>query len=1523
MDRMIVNYVHNPLEPVLERTIREFAVGTSVAEAIAAIGAGNGDRLGGIGDRLKSVPNTGFKSVPITSADYVVNIDGMILSERADLAACRPTGCVVICPVPQGGGEDGKLLRSLAQIVIVIVAVATQQYYGAALAEGLGVSLQAANAIIQVGIMTAGSLLVNALIPYQPDTTGAGAGGYEQSRTYGWDVAGNADAEGIPWPVLHGTHRITPPIIGKYIEVDGDKQWLNILYAVADHAIDGDLKSSGIDEDSIEINGNPVVKGEDVFWDIRFGGVNQSCIQYFQDTRAMKSVGMKITTDWTSIVTDGLSIEGLGIALSLPRGLYYAANDGSLAEQTIAVDIDVRLLPAGDWQRLSAYNQAVFTVTASRWSGGYYQWGHGYGGNPWIELEQGSDAPGAHVEGDPYTPPADYFHVIDAVEPGPPRSAFQWHWVVDAETIRQVGSVLLPTCQITGAQSSPLRRTYYRDRLTPGEYEIRARFADGVAPPSTSRYANDVWFDYIEEIIYDDFAYPGAALFALRLLATDKYSGGLPAVSMIATRSTVPVWTGAAYENKPADNPAWFCYDILHNGAYGAGQPHSRIDYPAFAAWAAYCQTKGYKINLYSDTILSLRKALDNAAALGEGAVIQKGGLYTCLIDEEVAYPVQSFIFNAGNTMRESYHEEYMAMDDRANCIGVTYWDADKGWKRTSLEIPGPDYDETAQEIKKTDMTLIGCTTRAEAIKHGYRALNRNRLLTRTASWDVGLDAMACMPWDPVVPPVGIDGRCVSGTASAVKIDRTVILLPGHVYKIRVQNATDDTVEEKTLAAVAVETTTDTLAITGTWTHVPVSLELYVFYESGYDRGIMRIVRITRKDDQTRRIHAIEYNAAVCDDTGVVDPPEQPQAVNRVAHLRAVEVWRGGAETRAQLTWAGFALLWRCWHRRTGESAWISAGETNHPSIEIRGLDYGPEYDFCVSATKNPADGETVTLTLVGKTDPPGDIAAVTAVPWEDGATFSWAKVADFDLAGYQVRSGIHWQPGTDYNGLAGDFWVVPTDGTPRRYKLVDPGVSGASEPAWPASGTIADGGCVWQEDSALWAWDPIADTNYQRSLTNDEQRVQGTGSAAIRIWAVGRDAFDNVSETPATASCIVLNQKPYLSVGPTTVSGTFTDLPGAIAKLPSGGGKIIIKNGTYTATGAIFLPDKHLEIEGETRDGVIVKNANNTNLFTLYNLLKQVAFRSITIQSNSSSYTNAPKMFNIYGATYAAFTARVAIEGVTFNLARNSSNPWEGDYGIYADKCSGADIIVDNCLFNNGYIAMMAYGDIYSVLRVTDNIVAGTTRGFHANPRSTAYYTGNVLQDMIDVGLWFPGGTGQINVENNKLHFANYDVGMSYAIGLQMTNNTYHSKISGNEIVIFNDAYQYGTARIIGMTLLGQYMQVLDNQIRVGGSPLNNTNDDHYAIHWSGGSNGKISGNTLYHESTNVFGCGLEMTAGTDNRVEGNNLIAVGKGGPAIKLGAPTARNTGRNTVTGDWTTHVADSGAGNTVNRLSGGSW
>ena len=975
MDRLIVNYVRDPLDPLLDRDIREFPVGTSIRECLDAFEPAFcpavWEPAGAPVSRAAVISTGGRNLFDInTSTDYVININGMILSETADLANCRPTGVVVICPI-SGSGKD--VLRAVMMLVVVIVA----PYLGAEVGLALGFTTYAS----QVGtaiVLVAGSLLVNVLVPPAPST--GVSSDYSKSGTYGWDVAGNADAEGVAFPVLYGTHRIVPPIVGQYVEALGDKQYLNILYAVADHKIDS------IDETSIEINGNTAEAGSDnLAWEYRLGDIDQSVIQYFSDTRASKSVGSKIGTDWTTVETDGNAVEGLSIALTLPKGLYYANDTGGLSVTSVNLDIQYRPTGVGEWTQLRGYNATQITSSRDRWSGGNY-FIDMYGERHWRDYEVGSIIRADHNEGDPYTPSNMGSGISLFGYPAwiinDDRTIWIWHWLTGVEMTYVVGMLEFDYTQIGGKQSDAIRRIFYVDRLPAGAYQVRVRFHNGVAPHAGVRYANDVYLDYIEEIIYDDFSYPGTAIFALRALATDKLSGQMPVVTFKATRATVPVWTGEAWEDKPADNPAWAAWDMLHNSDYGGGMPYDRIIYADYAAWAAYCVLKGYHVGIYYDSIVNFRKQLDIIGALGEGTVAQVGAMFNCYVDKEVDYPVQSFIFNAGNTMRESYTEEYLSMDDRANAVDVTFWDAENGYKRTTIEIPGADFDETTQEIKKTPLELIGCTSRTEAIKHGTRAINRNRFLTRTATWDAGIDSLGCLPWDPVVPPIGQDGRVVSATAGTVTIDREVLLQPGHTYLIRVKNAGDDTVEETTVAAVSEDTVTNELTIIGNWTHVPALYELYIFYEEDQDRGLMRVLRITRKDDHTRRITAIEYNPLACDDSGTLEAPEVPASLLQIAHLRAVEVWKGIGGSAVQLSWTGFAILWRVWYKRSDEDAWVFAGETAQPSMALSDLDYGMEYTFCVSHTRNPADGETATLTLIGTLL--DDLQPVTDVVVED-----------------------------------------------------------------------------------------------------------------------------------------------------------------------------------------------------------------------------------------------------------------------------------------------------------------------------------------------------------------------------------------------------------------------------------------------------------------------------------------------------------------------------------------------------------
>jgi hypothetical protein len=762
-NRLIVTNIRNPFDPFNSREIKEFPIGLTIQECIDAM-------------------------VPVRDGyEYVVSLNGSLLDPSIDFLITKPIGSLAICAVPQGQGGGKDVLRIVAMIAILVIAVVTENYELIPALKGMGFAaetIQVMSTMYVAAVMIAGSLLVNALLPMStPDMNGA-AGDFSQSATYGWQAAGNSNREGVVFPVLYGTCRITPPIISKYVEVLEDKQYMNILYGIADHGI------TSISNTSVRINENLVTKGEEgIDWETRLGELSQSPIQYFGDTRTAKMEGKKISGTWTKVDLDGDAIEGLGVALVLPNGLFYAANDGTLAEQTVDIDIEYRkyVVGLGDeegWIRREDYNSTDIGYIMDRWSAGC--WDSNF--QKWVEIEVGSTEPNDHREGDLYPLPMEYWYNPVPSDPVLGRTVGEWRWL-GVESIYSIGTLQLDHTQITGAQSTSIRKVFYRDHVITGSYQIRVRFHDGIAPPSTSRYSNAVYLEYTETILYDDFEYPDTALFGLRALATDKYSGGLPSCDFIAARSTVPVWTGSAYEYLDANNPAWAAYDILHNSTYGGGVPYSRIVYADFAIWAAFCVSKGFTCNIYFDTGTSLRKALNMIGLLGRGSVVQLGSIFTCFVDKEVTIPAQCFMFNVGNIIARSFRIDYMDSSERANAIDVIYWDKDDYYTQKTIEVHAIDFDSTTQEVKKASLSLIGCTDRPTALKHAFFFLNNNRLLTITANWNADIDAIGCLPWDVIevqhdVTLWGEGGRIVSAIDKVITLDKTISLTSGVTYTL-------------------------------------------------------------------------------------------------------------------------------------------------------------------------------------------------------------------------------------------------------------------------------------------------------------------------------------------------------------------------------------------------------------------------------------------------------------------------------------------------------------------------------------------------------------------------------------------------------------------------------------------------------------------------------------------------------------------------------------------------------------------
>ena len=112
---------------------------------------------------------------------------------------------------------------------------------------------------------------------------------------------------------------------------------------------------------------------------------------------------------------------------------------------------------------------------------------------------------------------------------------------------------------------------------------------------------SDLVFAGIQWRTYQQFEFPGMALLAVRVPATDQLNGSAPVVSVIAEGRLIPVWDGVdpVYPNMPdtySRSPAWIAADIATNKDYGLGDAYQNtdLDVGQFAALATLAGERIY-----------------------------------------------------------------------------------------------------------------------------------------------------------------------------------------------------------------------------------------------------------------------------------------------------------------------------------------------------------------------------------------------------------------------------------------------------------------------------------------------------------------------------------------------------------------------------------------------------------------------------------------------------------------------------------------------------------------------------------------------------------------------------------------------------------------------------------------------------------------------------------------------------------------------------------------------------------------
>lgn len=854
---------------------------------------------------------------------------------------------------------------------------------------------------------------------------------------------------------------------------------------------------------NIRINENPADNYKDVQIDIRLGTNDQTIIPNFADNYADQPLNYELSGAWATHEVQGNLCTGIELTVALPNGLYYSNDQGGMDLTSVTLAAECRIVGSMTaWTPLPLCDSTGTDAFLSRKDGA------------WVRSLNGAAVGGGY------------------------------------------------SGRINEATNRAVYRVYRFENLPAGRYEVRVRCVhkDG----NTTRYVNRVYWTQLTQIVYDDFVHPGKALIGIRALATEQLSGNDPAVSWVQERSKLYVWNpyAKAYEEKRADNPAWACYDILHqcrkiDGRYIVrGEPADRLSYDMFKAWAEQCDSKGYTFNYIYDSAMQVWEALRYPETVGRGKVIMQGTRFTCVYDY-AAQPSQ--LFTVGNIKQDSLKEEFQGTQGRANVVEISFMNKDKNYERDVLPVFADDYDASESLSTPTQIELMGCTDLKQAYAHGRHALRANKYELRTCTFDAFVDAIACTIGDVIllqhdVTEWGSGGRVVSVDGAAVTLDRTVTMAEGKQYRLMVRDSKTDTLHTYEVQSVsgAVVTLAQAAEIAAD--------DLYTFGEATKEAKPFRVLSITKgMTEQTRKITCMEYYPELYADDNtdvpIIDYTTQSDklTVNNLLVIVEIKTLPDGT------TLYDLAVSWRLprsavakqikvEYRRDGETEYTTQGvyDGNATSSVITGVAAAVSYTVRVTCYNDlglAGNAAMQTVYTAPKDAPPSkvqDFSVVQDVGNSSVLQLTWKANPETDILGYRLFDGagnvlVDLIGGTSYS------YFIPTSGTyafgiraVNRSGVVSAETADVSITATVAAGSVAvpdaphSGEVRLQGGTVTAAWEAVTNTyiDYYEVRTNSN-----TGQLA-GLLAKTADIRSAVSLTARSGAVLVYGHNPQKGYG-------------------------------------------------------------------------------------------------------------------------------------------------------------------------------------------------------------------------------------------------------------------------------------------------------------------------------------------------------------------------------------------------------
>jgi hypothetical protein len=755
-----------------------------------------------------------------------VTLDGNIIPKDQRLSVIpQEHQIITIIPLIEGGDDDGKGI--INGVIMIAIMVAAMVVLGPGAGSFVGYGLEGAWLAGAVGVVTmAGGLALQALTPPPKEDNSVGQG-FGASQSYGWQPQ-TTQQQGLPWPLIYGKTLTHGNIISAFTEPysDNNKQVVNFLTGVGL----GPLKSIT----NIKLNEQPIENYNEVTSVIRYGLMDQSVTEKFNQTKIEHAVGVVIKYgDDHEFTTVNADFDSLEVDISFPRGIFKLNSAGKPGPFEVIVGIDYRLNGDSAWIPLHAgaeklINRVARISTSPKrlkvWTTEktYFNKGDtiiisglgglgGVNGNEY-EIDKRYNDSTYRINVDLEDSSVTGLAELEAL-PGPPAQ-YSADYDVDYATYRAAqdafidgGTISTEVDIVAERRAAAIGRTYKIPDLVYGnKYDVRVSkyseeklLNDKYNPTDPNpKYGQNMTFSILREVVDDSFEYPRQALIGVRALATDQISGSIDLSAEVEGRY-VRTYNGTYWGVEYSNNPAWVLFDILSQPVLTGsvdyaptasppanaftvnrydGMNPSKLDEVSFLALATYCDEL---VGPSGDTSKRITfNGMFNQKTNLWDAALRVAEIARCMPiwDGNKLYLAidkdtePSAIYGMPNIEDGSFKETFIPLVDRATEFDISYMDEDRNWEKTPFTI----FDNSVTgEPRNISLNLFGITNSTEAWRNGMFRLRQNQLLIRTLSFDVSIEALGVVIGDVFifqhdVPEWSKAGRTTTGSGAGILI---------------------------------------------------------------------------------------------------------------------------------------------------------------------------------------------------------------------------------------------------------------------------------------------------------------------------------------------------------------------------------------------------------------------------------------------------------------------------------------------------------------------------------------------------------------------------------------------------------------------------------------------------------------------------------------------------------------------------------------------------------------------------------